>query len=42
MTDPHYATTVAEAIRAPLGRMLVGMVIFTIVFLIARRKHDKL
>jgi NhaP-type Na+/H+ or K+/H+ antiporter len=40
MTDPTYAVTVAEAIRSLLGGMLFGAVIFTIVFIIIRRKHD--
>jgi hypothetical protein len=38
MTDQHYAVTVAEAIRALLGGMLVVFVIIAISFLIARRK----
>jgi NhaP-type Na+/H+ or K+/H+ antiporter len=40
MTDPTYAVTVAEALRSLLGGMLFGLVIFTIVFIIIRRKHD--
>jgi len=40
MSDPTYAITVAEALRSLLGGMLFGAVIFTIVFIIIRRKHD--
>jgi len=40
MTAPTYAVTVAEALRSLLGGMLFGAVIFTIVFIIIRRKHD--
>jgi len=41
MTDPTYAVTVAEALRSLLGGMLFGLVVFTITFLIVRRKHER-
>jgi NhaP-type Na+/H+ or K+/H+ antiporter len=41
MTDPTYAVTVAEALRSLLGGMLVGAVIFTITFIIIRRKYER-
>ena len=40
MNDPQFAITVAEAIRSLLGGMLFGAVVFTIVFIIVRRKHE--
>ena len=39
--EQHIAVTVAEAIRSLLGGMLFGLVIFTIVFIIVRRKHER-
>jgi hypothetical protein len=41
MTDPTYAVTVAEALRSLLGGMLFGAVIFTITFIIIRRKYER-
>lgn len=38
--EHHYAVTVAEAIRALLAGVLVGAVIFTITFIIARRYNE--
>ena len=39
--ENQFAITVAEAIRAVLGGMLFGLVVFTITFLIVRRKHER-
>jgi hypothetical protein len=38
--EHYYAITVAEGICAILGGMLLGVVLFSIVFIIIRRKHD--
>jgi hypothetical protein len=39
--EHYYAVTVAEAIRSLMAGVAFGAVIFTITFLIARRKHER-
>ena len=39
--EHYYAVTVAEALRALLGGMLFGLVVFIITFIIIRRKHER-
>ena len=40
MTDPTYAVTVAEALRSLLGGMLFGLIVFTITFIIIRKRNE--
>ena len=39
--EHHYAVTVAEALRAILGGVLLGAVVFTIIFIILTRKYER-